>query len=50
MYDMTDKGRAGVGREEWKMADTQALTECFRDTLRQKKEDRELAERTLAAG
>ncbi len=29
------------------MADTQALTECFRDTLRQMKEDRELAERTL---
>ena len=50
MYDITDKGRAGVGREEWKMADTQALTECFRDILRQMKEDRELAERTLAAG
>lgn len=29
------------------MADTKALTECFRDTLRQLKEDRELAERTL---
>ena len=27
-----------------KMSDTNALTECFRDTLRQLKEDRELAE------
>lgn len=29
------------------MTDTKALTECFRDTMRQLKEDRELAERTL---
>ncbi len=29
------------------MSDTNALTECFRDTLRQLKEDRELAEETL---
>ena len=29
------------------MTDTRVLTECFRDTLRQLKDDRELAERTL---